>query len=65
MAYGSSPPPKPKMKAKPKNKMTDAEKMKEHKIHHTPSHMRMMRKLMKEGMTFNQAHRKTMKEIGK
>jgi len=66
MGYGSSSPPpkmKPKMKAKPK--MTDAEKLKEHKVHHTPAHMRMMRKLMKEGMSFSQAHRKAMKEVGK
>ncbi len=72
MAYGSSSPPpkmKPKMKAKPmmkaKPKMTDADKLKEHKIHHTPAHMRMMRKLMKEGMSFSQAHKKAMKEVGK
>jgi len=62
MGYGSSSPP-PNMKTKPK--MSDAEKLKKHKINHTPAHMRMMRKLMKEGMTFSQAHRKATKEVGK
>ena len=40
------------------------EKLKAHKINHTPKHMAMMRKLMKEGMSFTKAHNKTLKEIG-
>ena len=40
------------------------EKLKAHKINHTPKHMTMMRKLMKEGMSFTKAHNKTLKEIG-
>ena len=39
--------------------------MKEHKQHHTPKHMAEMRKLMKKGYCFNQAHSITMKKIGK
>ena len=40
------------------------EKLKAHKMNHTPKHMAMMRKLMKEGMSFTKAHNKTKKEIG-
>ena len=39
--------------------------MKEHKKHHTVKHLSMMRKLMKEGYCFQQAHDITMKKIGK
>lgn len=61
MAYGSSPP------VKQKRMLTDSQKkrLKEHKVHHTAKHMSMMRKLMKDGMSFKKAHDKTMKEIGK
>ncbi len=58
MGYGSSPP-------KRKKKTTITDKMKEHSKHHTPAHMRLMRKYMKEGMSFTKAHNKVMKEIGK
>jgi hypothetical protein len=59
MAYGSSP--------QKKRMLTDSQKkrLKEHKVHHTSKHMSMMRKLMKDGMSFKRAHDKTMKEIGK
>ena len=40
------------------------EQLKAHKMNHTPKHMAMMRKLMKEGMSFTKAHNKTKKEIG-
>ncbi len=40
------------------------EKLKQHKVHHTAKHMTMMRKLMREGMSFTKAHNKTVKEIG-
>ncbi len=36
--------------------------LKEHAKHHTPSHMRMMRKLMKEGDGFTKAHNKANKK---
>jgi hypothetical protein len=39
--------------------------MEKHKAHHTPKHMALMRKLIKEGKTFNQAHRQAQKEVGK
>jgi len=64
MAYGSSPP------VKQKRMLTDSQKkrLKEHKVAgdgHSAKHMSMMRKLMKDGMSFKKAHDKTMKEIGK
>jgi hypothetical protein len=39
--------------------------MEEHKAHHTPKHMTLMRKLIKEGKSFAQAHRQALKEVGK
>lgn len=39
--------------------------MSKHKEHHTPKHMTLMRKLMKEGKSFAQAHRQAMKDVGK
>lgn len=72
MYYGSkSKPkskPKPKPKPKPKSKtITDNQKkkLKEHKKHHTASHMKIMIKEMKAGKTFTQAHNKAMKKVGK
>lgn len=40
------------------------EQLQKHKEHHTAKHMTMMRKLMREGMSFTKAHNKTMKEVG-
>jgi len=71
MAYGSSsPPPKMKKKAPMKKKSNDLTneqiaKLSKHKFHHTAKHIAMMRKLMKEGMSFTAAHNKTMKDVGK
>jgi queuine/archaeosine tRNA-ribosyltransferase len=31
-------------------------KLKEHSVHHTPEHMKGMRKAMKKGSTFTKAH---------
>jgi len=58
---------KPKMNPAPKMSLTQKQKdkLKEHSVHHTPKHMTMMRKLMREGMSFTKAHNKTMKEVGK
>jgi len=39
--------------------------MKRHSKHHTKKHMAMMTKLMKEGKTFGESHKITMKAIGK
>ena len=36
-----------------------------HKEHHTAKHMALMRKLMREGKTFGEAHKIAMKEVGK
>jgi hypothetical protein len=49
---------------KPK-KSTNAEKLREHAKHHTKNHIDMMKKLMKEGKSFSQAHNIVMKKIGK
>ena len=66
MKYGNSKPmksdSKPKSKSKTmksgtKKKSTE-ELMKEHSKHHSAFHMRMMRKFMKEGDSFEKAHRK-------
>ena len=47
------------MNAKQKAQLT------KHAAHHTAKHMAMMRKLIKEGMSFTAAHKKTQKVIGK
>ena len=62
-----SKPKLPKPMGKPKKELTKGQKelMKEHKVHHTPKHMTEMRKLMKKGFCFQQAHDITMKKIGK
>jgi len=39
--------------------------LKAHSKHHTKKHMQFMRKLIKEGDTFTQAHNKAMKKVGK
>tara|TARA_Y100001938_G_scaffold74576_1_gene103376 strand:- start:399 stop:551 length:153 start_codon:yes stop_codon:yes gene_type:complete len=47
--------------------LTDRQKetLKNHKKHHSERHMRMMRKLMRDGKTFTQAHKVAQKEVGK
>jgi len=39
--------------------------LKEHSVHHSAKHMNFMRKLIKEGSTFTEAHSKAMKKVGK
>tara|TARA_Y100000592_G_C5257407_1_gene215661 strand:+ start:301 stop:543 length:243 start_codon:yes stop_codon:yes gene_type:complete len=39
--------------------------MKEHSKHHSPKHMKMMRQDMSKGMSFEKAHKKAMKQVGK
>jgi hypothetical protein len=57
----------PKPVGKPKKDLTVGQKqlMKEHKVHHTKAHMKMMKDLMLKGYCFQQAHDITMKKIGK
>ena len=39
--------------------------LKRHSVHHTSKHMTEMRKLMRAGKTFTQAHKAAMKKVGK
>ena len=39
--------------------------LKKHSEHHSKKHMDMMKKLMREGKTFNAAHTAAQKEVGK
>ncbi len=39
--------------------------LKEHAVHHSKKHMGEMRKAMRQGRTFTQAHRDAMKKTGK
>jgi|TARA_R100001015_G_C4542413_1_gene106113 hypothetical protein len=39
--------------------------MQKHGKHHTSRHMRMMEGLMKKGMSFGDAHKKAIKDVGK
>ena len=41
------------------------EMLEKHKVHHTPKHMQMMKKLMKQGKSFSQAHKMAMTSLGK
>ena len=38
--------------------------LKKHSKHHTKKHMTLMRKLMKAGKTFTQAHKIAIKKVG-
>ena len=62
MAYGTRSPPAPRPARK---KSTDSEKLKEAAKHHTKKHMDMMKKLMREGKTFSQAHKMALEKVGK
>jgi len=39
--------------------------LKKHSVHHSDKHMNFMRRLIKEGSTFSEAHKKAMKKVGK
>tara|TARA_R100001460_G_scaffold83575_1_gene124491 strand:+ start:405 stop:563 length:159 start_codon:yes stop_codon:yes gene_type:complete len=39
--------------------------LKRHSVHHTSKHMAEMRRLMRNGATFTESHRKAMRKIGK
>jgi len=59
----------PKMKPlnKPRKQLSPLQKklMSSHKKHHTAKHMTEMRKMMKKGFCFEQAHNRSMKSVGK
>ncbi len=52
---------------KPRKDLSKRQKdlMKTHKEHHTPAHLKEMRKLMKAGYCFEQAHELAQKMVGK
>jgi hypothetical protein len=58
-----SPAPPPKMKKgltdTQKKKLKEAEKI------HSKKHMDLMKKLMKDGMSFTKAHKEALKKVGK
>ena len=40
-------------------------KLREHSKHHSKKHMAMMNNMMREGSSFEEAHKAAMKEVGK
>jgi len=56
---------KDKKKVTVKKGVSVSDKLKEHSKHHSAKHMAMMRKDIKDGMSFTAAHRKAMKLVGK
>ena len=46
-------------------KKKQQDQLMKHAVHHSPKHMALMRKVMKKGKTFGQAHKLAMKEVGK
>lgn len=48
-------------------KLTDKQRslLKNHSVHHTEKHMAEMRREMRSGKTFTQAHKSAMKKVGK
>ena len=45
--------------------LSQMKKLKAHSDHHTPKHMNLMKKLMREGKSFKAAHTAAQKEVGK
>ena len=39
--------------------------LKKHSKHHTKKHISVMKKAIKKGKTFNQAHKKAIRKVGK
>tara|TARA_R100000654_G_scaffold24805_2_gene47985 strand:- start:3715 stop:3927 length:213 start_codon:yes stop_codon:yes gene_type:complete len=64
-AKGEDSKSKPKKKKKGELTTRQLNMLEKHKEHHTAKHMAMMRKLMKEGKTFTEAHKETKKKVGK
>ena len=50
-----------------KKKLTKRQEntLKKHSVHHSKKHMAMMRKEMRAGTSFTQAHKKAQKMVGK
>ncbi len=48
-------------------KLTEAQKKKleKHSDHHTKKHMDLMKRLMRQGLTFNEAHKIAQSRVGK
>ena len=44
---------------------TNKKKLKKHKAHHSDKHLKSMRMSMLKGSTFEEAHKKAMKSVGK
>ena len=44
---------------------TDKKKLEKHKAHHSDKHLKSMRMSMLKGSTFEEAHKKAMKSVGK
>ena len=44
---------------------TNKKKLETHKAHHSDKHMKSMRMSMLKGSTFEEAHKKAMKSVGK
>ena len=40
-------------------------RLKQHKVHHSDQHMKMMKAEMQKGKTFEQAHKNAQKKVGK
>ena len=58
------------MKLKPIHKgssisATNKKKLEKHKAHHSDKHLKSMRMSMLKGITFEEAHKKAMKSVGK
>ena len=45
--------------------MDDKKNLKKHKAHHSDKHLKSMRMSMLKGSTFEEAHKKAMKSVGK
>ena len=45
--------------------LSQMKKLKAHSAHHTPTHMKEMKTLMRDGKSFDQAHKIAMKKVGK
>mgnify|MGYP005705391109 FL=1 len=40
-------------------------KLKEHSVHHTDKHMNLMKRLMRQGVSFTVAHKRAQAKVGK
>ena len=53
------------MKKRKKLTKRQQQQMRTHRKHHTAKHMTAMRKAMRRGKTFTQAHKLAMKKVGR